>query len=112
MYAYLKTEGKLDYRECQIDYYTYCMVNTPHKYNVNVNVHIQTLNVKCKKTLNMNTSFDDEKEAIDYGIIQGKNYIDQTYDAGKIKILKIQPTADNIPGKKTIANRTQTKDRK
>lgn len=95
VHAYLKTEGKIDYRECQVAYYTYCMIATPNKYNITVNVHIQSDSIKCKKTLNIDNNFDTEKEAIDYGITQGKNYIDKSYEAGKVSFLKTMPQANN-----------------
>lgn len=82
--AYLKTEGKVDYRECQIAYYTYSMFETPNKYKVNVNVHVQSPKNQYKKTLNVDGSFDNESEAINFAIEQGKKYIDTNYESGKI----------------------------
>ncbi len=88
MRAYLQTEGQLDYRECQIAYYTYSMFDTPNKYRVNVNVHIQSPKSEAKKTLNIDDSFDEESEAINFGIEQGKKFIDTNYESGHIVISK------------------------
>lgn len=82
--AYLKTEGKVDYRECQIAYYTYSMFETPNKYKVNVNVHVQSPKNQYKKTLSVDGSFDNESEAINFAIEEGKKYIDINYESGKI----------------------------
>lgn len=82
--AYLKTEGKVDYRECQIAYYTYSMFETPNKYKVNVNVHVQSPKNQYKKTLSIDSSFDNESEAINFAIEEGKKYIDVNYESGKI----------------------------
>lgn len=90
MRAYLQTEGKIDYRECQVVYYTYCMFDTPNRFKVNVNVHVQSPKKQYKKTLNTDSSFDSESDAIEYGIEQGKKYIDQTYEAGKISFIKTE----------------------
>lgn len=87
MRAYLQTEGNLDYRDCQIAYYTYSMFETPNKYRVNVNVHIQSSTAPTKKTLNLDDSFDTESEAINYGIEQGKKFIDENYENGKIVLM-------------------------
>lgn len=88
MRAYLQTEGQLDYRECQIAYYTYSMFDTPNKFRVNVNVHIQSPKSDAKKTLNIDDSFDVESEAINFGIEQGKKFIDTNYESGHITMGK------------------------
>ncbi len=93
MRAYLQTEGQLDYRECQIAYYTYSMFDTPNKYRVNVNVHIQSPKSEAKKTLNIDDSFDVESEAINFGIEQGKKFIDTNYESGHIVISKPEDKA-------------------
>lgn len=93
MRAYLQTEGKIDYRECQIVYYTYSMFETPNKFKVNVNVHIQSPKKQYKKTLNIDNSFDSESEAINYGIDQGKKYIDQNYESGTISFITTEDKA-------------------
>lgn len=91
--AYLQTEGNLDYRECQIAYYTYSMFETPNKFKVNVNVHVQSPKKQYKKTLNLDNSFDSEAEAINFGIEQGKKYIDQNYEVGAISMTAEKPRA-------------------
>jgi len=91
--AYLKTEGKLGYRDCEICYYTYNLDNAPNKYLVNVNVCIQPEPNNYIKSLAINECFDKDEEAINYGIVQGKKFIDQSYELGKVKIVK--PTANN-----------------
>lgn len=88
MHAYLQTEGVVDYRDCQISYYTFSMFETPKVYRVNVNVYIHSDKTDIKKSLNLNDSFNDETEAINYGIEQGKQFIDQIYAKGKIIVLK------------------------
>lgn len=92
MRAFLQTEGKVDYRDCQIAYYTYSMFETPNKYRINVNVHIQSPKQQYKKTLNIDDSFDNESDAINHGIEQGKKYIDQTYASGKVVFIKTEET--------------------
>src|SRR6185295_12467400 len=92
---YLQTEGNMDYRECKIAYYTYSMFETPSKFRVNVNVHIQSPKSQYKKTLTIDDSFDSESEAINYGIEQGKKYIDQNYESGKISFITSDTKRDN-----------------
>jgi len=90
--AYLKTEGKLGYRDCEICYYTYNMCDLPAKFMVNVNVCLQHTKNNYIKSLALNESFDQDEEAINFGIIEGKKYIDKSYELGKVKIVK--PDAD------------------
>ncbi len=90
MRAYLQTEGQMDYRDCAIAYYTYTMFETPNKYRVNVNVHIQLNKATTKKTLNIDESFDSESAAINYGIEQGKKFIDMNYENGKIVLMSAE----------------------
>lgn len=90
MRAYLRTEGSVDYRQCKIAYYTYSMFETPNKFKVNVNVHIHSPKKELKKTLNLDNSFDNETEAINYGIDEGKRYIDSSYESGSISFLKAE----------------------
>ncbi|HSX20439.1 MAG TPA: hypothetical protein VLG38_04880 [Gammaproteobacteria bacterium] len=87
MRAYLHTEDNVDYRNCKIAYYTYAMFETPNKFKINVNVHIQSPKIQVKKTLNTDNSFDNENDAITYGIAEGKKYIDDSYEAGKISFI-------------------------
>lgn len=86
--AYLKTEGKLGYRDCEICYYTYNMIDLPSKFMVNVNVCLQHTHNSYVKSLSLNESFDKDEEAINFGIIEGKKYIDKSYELGKVKIVK------------------------
>lgn len=103
MHAHLKTEGTLDYRDCQITYYTYTMFTIPDKYRVNVSVYLQSPSSQIRKTLNLDDSFKNEKDAINYGIEQGKKYIDQNYASGKI--VDIIPT-QNKPVKGPVVKTT------
>jgi hypothetical protein len=82
--AYLKTEGKVDYRNCEIGYYTYSMFDVPNKFKVNVNVHIQSPKSDSIKSLALDDTFEKESDAINFGIDQGKAYIDKSYDSGKV----------------------------
>ena len=91
--AYLKTEGKLGYRDCEICYYTYNILDLPNKYMVNVNVCLQHTQNNYVKSLALNESFDKDEEAINFGIIEGKKFIDHSYELGKVKIVKIDPDA-------------------
>lgn len=116
--AYLKTEGKVDYRECQIAYYTYSMFETPNKYKVNVNVHVQSPKNQYKKTLNVDGSFDNESEAINFAIEQGKKYIDTNYESGKINFdiddktrVRLSSLASN-KSEQTKSQESQKKDQK
>lgn len=86
--AYLKTEGKATYRDCDISYYTYSMFDSPNAYRVNVNVSIQFAQNNTTKTLALDDSFDKESEAINYGIEQGKKFIDRAYEQGKVSLFK------------------------
>jgi hypothetical protein len=88
--AYLKTEGNLTYRECEIRYYTYSMFETPNKYRVNVNVYLHHTQNNYIKTLALDECFDKETAAIDYGVDAGKRFIDLSYDQGKIVIVKTE----------------------
>lgn len=103
--AYLKTEGKLDYRDCEISYYTYNMFDVPTRFLVNVNVRLQHIHNDYIKTLALNESFDKDEEAINFGIIEGKKFIDDSYQQGKVKIVKTDPnikkplTANKAPPK-------------
>ncbi len=85
--AYLCTEGKMDYRDCQISYYTYAMFDAPNKYKINVNVNVLSTRSKITKTLAIDDTFDKESEAINFGISKGKAYVDQTYREGKLTII-------------------------
>ncbi len=104
VYAYLKSEGSLDYRACQIKYYTYTLSSLPDKYLVNVNVYLQLHKSKAKKTLALNDSFTTEKAAIKYGIDKGKEYIDKNV------IAIDKTTVDETPTtKKTVKSGTGKK---
>ncbi len=87
--AYLKTKGKLDYRDCLIDYYTYVRIESPAKYNINVNIHMHLPSRQLKKTLVIDEVFDNENTAIDYGVSQGKEYIDKKHESN-ITFLKLE----------------------
>lgn len=106
--AYLKTEGKVDYRDCKICYYTYSMFDVPEIFKVNVNVILQNVDNNFTKTLPLDNSFAEEKAAIDYGITQGKTFIDRSYELGKIKIVK--PQAGTKPA--SPAKTPKSKERK
>lgn len=120
--AYLKTEGKVDYRECQIAYYTYSMFETPNKYKVNVNVHVQSPKNQYKKTLNIDNSFDNESDAINFAIEEGKKYIDTNYESGKInfqiddktraRLSSMAPTTAAPTSTPTKPQNSQKKDQK
>lgn len=86
--AYLKTEGKIDYRNCEIGYYTYSMFDIPNIFKVNVNVHIQSSKSDSIKSLALDDSFEKESDAINFGIDKGKAYIDHSYDSGKVTSIK------------------------
>ncbi len=86
--AYLKTEGKTTYRDCDISYYTYSMFDSPNSYRVNVNVSIQFAQNYATKSLALDDSFDKENEAINFGIEQGKKFIDRAYEQGKVSVVK------------------------
>ena len=86
--AYLKTEGNLNYRDCEIRYYTYCMFETPNKFKINVNVFLHYTQNNYIKTLSLDEYFDKDDAAIKYGIDQGKKFIDHSYELGKISIIK------------------------
>lgn len=87
--AYLQTEGKVDYRDCLIAYYTYSLVGSPIKYNINVNIHMHLPSRQLKKTLAIDEVFNSNREAIDYGIIKGKQYIDKKHEA-EVTFLKLE----------------------
>ena len=87
--AYLKTEGKLDYRDCLIAYYTYVRIESPAKCNINVNIHMHLPSRQLKKTLAIDEVFDSENTAIDYGVNQGKKYIDKKHDSS-VTFLKLE----------------------
>lgn len=86
--AYLKTEGKATYRDCDISYYTYSMFDNPNSYRVNVNVTIQSAQNSATKSLAIDNIFEQESEAINFGIEQGQKYIDRAYEQGKVSIIK------------------------
>lgn len=80
MHAYIGSQGKIEYRTCQIGYYTYSMFESPNKFRVNVNVHMPSASKDITiKSLTINNDFDKENEAIDFGINKGKEYIDKNY---------------------------------
>ncbi len=76
--AYLKTEGKVDYRDCAIEYYTYSMFDAPNQFKVNVNVHIQSPVCDSIKSLALDDSFEKEIDAINFGVNKGKECVDST----------------------------------
>lgn len=86
--AYLKTEGSLDYRDCKINYYTYSMFDVPNKFRVNVNVNLHHTQNFYIKSLAIDEYFDKEDAAINYGIDQGKKFIDRSYEQGKVSVIK------------------------
>jgi uncharacterized protein YukJ len=86
--AYLGTEGTVNYRGCAINYYTYTMADNPTRFQIIVNVELHYSQNDFIKTLNLDESFDKEDLAINYGVEQGKIFIDRAYEQGKIDILK------------------------
>lgn len=64
------------------------MFDEPNKYRVNVNLWLHYTQNTFTKTLNLDEYFDKESAALNYGIEQGKKYIDLAYTQGKINILK------------------------
>jgi len=86
--AYLKTKGKIDYRDCEINYYTYSMFDTPNRFRVNVNVHIHSPKFNSIKSLALDETFQKESDAINFGIDKGKACIDRSYDSGKTIAIK------------------------
>jgi hypothetical protein len=103
--AYLCTEGTIEYRGCGISYYTYSMSDRPSHFKIVVNVELHYTQNNFVKTLNLDDSFDKEDAAINYGIEQGKKFIDQAYEKGKIDVIKstnpIQPRNDKMGKPKT-----------
>lgn len=89
--AYLKTEGTLNHRGCAINYYTYSMFDQPSKYKINVNVELHYTQNNFIKTLSLDNTFENEDAAINYGIEEGKKFIDKAYDMGKVNIIKPNP---------------------
>lgn len=100
--AYLRTQGSVDYRNCRISYYTYSMFDTPQKYKVNVNVFMQSPTQEIKRTLALNNSYDNESDAINYGVEQGKKCIDKSYEAGKIAVLDPKMEKNKAKNEKTL----------
>lgn len=90
--AYLRTEGTVEHRGCAIKYYTYSMFELPNKFKINVNVELHYTQNNFIKTLALDEQFDKEEAAINYGIEQGKKFIDHSYDLGKIHIVQINPS--------------------
>ncbi len=84
--GYLRSEGKVGYKDHQIAYYTYSMFDVPNKFKVNVNVHIQAHKEITVRTLALDDWFEKEKDAIDFGINKGKAYIDR--NCGTVNNLK------------------------
>ncbi len=93
--AYLKTKGNVDYRGCAVNYYTFSMFDQPNKYKVNVNVELHHTQNNFIKTLALDEQFDKETAAINYGIEQGKKFIDHSYELGKVKIVKVNTALQN-----------------
>lgn len=87
--ALLMSEGKTDYRSCQVFYYTYSMFDKPNKFKIGVNVHMQSHENNTIKTLVLDDEFDMENAAINFGIDQAKKNIDKCYELGKISASKI-----------------------
>ena len=86
--ALLQTEGKTEYRGCQVAYYTYTLFEHPNSYKIGVNVHIQSEQSDWTKTLVIDQEFDTESAAINFGIEQAKKKIDNYYLMGKIPAAK------------------------
>lgn len=86
--ALLKSEGKTDYRGCQVFYYTYAMFDKPSKFKIGVNVHMQSHQNLIIKTLVIDDEFDMESAAINFGIDQAKKNIEKYYELGKISANK------------------------
>jgi len=109
--AYLKSEGSMNYRDCELRYYTYSMVDEPSKYRVNVNVSLHHTQNNYIKTLALDEFFDQEAAAINYGIDQGKRFIDRNYEQGKISIVEPEPAIKAKNDKSTV-NRGKKTDKK
>lgn len=83
--AFLGTEGKTTYRDCDVCYYTYNISNKPKSFFINVNVSLKDSKYDYIMTLAIDKSFASEQEAISYGIAQGEKYIDRYLTKSKIK---------------------------
>lgn len=84
--AYMKSQGKVDYKGYQVEYYTYSMIDVPTKFKVNVNVYIQSPKDTTIRSLALDDSFEKEKDAINFGIGKGKAYINSYYSKSKEKV--------------------------
>jgi hypothetical protein len=89
--AYIKTEGNLEYRGCGVNYYTFSMADKPNKFRVNVNVSLHHTQNNYVKSLALDEFFDKEDAAINYGVDQGKRFIDHAYELGKVSIVAPDP---------------------
>lgn len=90
--ALLKSEGKTDYRGCNISYYTYSMLDKPNVFRIGANVHIQAPQNIYTKTLAIDNEFNTENEAINFGIDYAKKSIDIYYETVKIPAEKTTAT--------------------
>lgn len=85
--AYLGTEGSREYRNCDISYYTYTMLNEPNKHHIVTSVH---MNSNCEThsdytvTLTLDKWFAKENSAVNYGVREAKKYIDKSYAEGRL----------------------------
>lgn len=103
--AFLQTEGKLDYRDCLIAYYTYSRFESPHKYYVNVNIHMHLPSRQLKKTLALDDVFDNEAAAIEFGLNKGKQFIDQKHETN-VTFLKLDTQEPVIKKEKMYLNKS------
>lgn len=81
--AFLGTEGKVDYRKCEVCYYTYTMSNKPNKFGIIVNVTLKHDKNDYTVTLALDKTFSSEDEAIKFGVAQGEKFIDRAYKEGR-----------------------------
>lgn len=107
--AYLKTEGNVAYRDCGINYYTYTMENQLNKFKIIVNVELHHTQNNFVKTLPLDDSFDKDADAINYGIDQGKKFIDNAYTQGKVNIVTVNPALQAKNDKQSKAKTDKAK---
>lgn len=90
--GYIETQGQLSYRDCEIDYYTYKLCGDNKNFHINVNVAFHAQN-SFIISLPLDDSFEEEEQAVDFGIEQGKQFIDHSFEEGKFMF---QNSSSNI----------------